>query len=73
MKIPKVLLSSENNGNVSLSVKGLVLMAIVAFLNWKGIVVEQNLLVDIINALAVVASAGMTLYGLSRKFYLSYK
>lgn len=68
MKIPKVLLSSTGSGNVSLTVKGLAVMAIVWFLNSKGYVVDQGVIVDVVNALAILASTAMTLYGLVRKF-----
>ena len=67
MNIPKVLLSSEGNGNVSLTVKGLVAMAIIAALNYYGITVDQGQVVDVVNQTAALIAGLVTLAGAIRK------
>ena len=73
MEIPKILQSSQNPENVSLTYKGLLLMAIMGVLNYYGITVDQNLIIDSLNALIIAGSALVTLFGLSRRIYNTYK
>lgn len=76
----KWFLSSSNSGDLSLTIKGvLVLVAplFVSFLRNKGIVISESVVVEnsmaVIEAILTSVSSIMIAYGLVRKFINYYK
>lgn len=67
MNIPSFFLSSEGNGNVSLTVKGLVVMTVIAALNYYGITADQGQIIDILNQIVALGAGLFTLAGAVRK------
>lgn len=67
MNIPKFLLSSQGDGSVSLTVKGLVAMTVIAALNYYGITADQGQIVDILNQIVALGAGLVTLAGAVRK------
>lgn len=72
MKYPKLLGSSKNSQELSLTIKGILLglvpLAVIIFTS-VGVDVTSGELTEIVNAIMAVVSAGITLYGLIRKFF----
>lgn len=66
-KIPKVLLSSENNGKVSLTVTGLAALLIIYLLESTGVTVDHGAVIALVNDLATWTALGITVYGGARK------
>lgn len=66
-KIPKVLLSSESNGKVSLTVTGLAALLIIYLLESTGITVDHGEIIALVNDLATWTALGITVYGGARK------
>ena len=65
--IPTVLQSSVDSTKVSLTLKGLAVLGILAILNYYGIVVDANEVTMFVNNVAIILSAIATLYGIARK------
>ena len=73
MNIPQWLLSSQNNGNISLTIKGVVVLLIVFVLSHYGITVDKGQIIDIVNQFALLAGGAMAFYGSARKVINAYK
>lgn len=67
-KVPKILLSSEGNGAVSLTVKGAVVLIVTVLLSYFGIVADNGDVASLINNIVTAIGAIMTVYGLIRKY-----
>lgn len=65
-EIPTFLLSSTGSG-ISLTLKSLAVLAIIAGLEYFGITADRGVVVDMVNQVATIVVAGFTLYGLARK------
>ncbi len=64
--IPPILLSSTGTG-VSLTIKSLAVLVIIAGLEYFGITADRGIVVEMVNNAATIVAAGFTLYGLARK------
>jgi uncharacterized membrane protein len=70
----KVLTSSSGSGNLSLTIKGLLLAlvpVIISIAKTQGIEVAESDVVNIINNIFTIASLIAVVIGLVRKIYLS--
>lgn len=68
----KLLGSSANPENISLTVKSVVVWlipGIIMLAKFKNIELQQDDLLNFANVLSTVVASTMTLYGLARKFY----
>ena len=65
--IPTILQSSENNGTMSMTIKGVALIALTYALTRYGITVDKGVVMDIVNQTATLIGMVMTLYGIVRK------
>ncbi len=63
MEIPRVLQSSENNQNVSLTFQGAAVLLAVYLFNQSGIDISQNEVLIVIETLTAFIGAGVALYG----------
>ena len=76
MSIPEIFKSSDNSGNLSMTIKGLLIGIIpLAILLAKtfGISLAETDLTEFINAGAIAATAFVTFVGLGRKIYYKRK
>lgn len=72
----KILKSSTGSGNLSLTVKGLLLALIpitISVANSYGIILDENTLFEGVETLFTAISAVMVFVGLVRKIYCSIK
>lgn len=72
----KILKSSTGSGNLSLTVKGLLVALIplaIAGANHYGIIIDENTLFDGVEQLFTAISAVMVLVGIARKVYYQVK
>lgn len=72
----KILKSSTRSGNLSLTVKGLLVALIpiaISVANYYGIILDENTLFDGVEQLFTAISAVMVLIGLGRKLYYANK
>jgi len=76
MNYQKYLGSSANPENLSLTVKSVgiwIIPAVLALAVSFGWEVKENELVELVNNLAILVAAAMTIYGIGRKIYLRFK
>ena len=67
MNVPQILLSSENNGNISLFVKSSLVYVITFVLLKNGYTPEQVDIVGIVNSLINIFAILGAIFGLMRK------
>ena len=76
MNYQKYLGSSANPDNLSMTVKSVgvwLIPAVLALAVSFGWDVKENDLVELVNNLAILTAAAMTIYGLGRKIFLKFK
>ena len=75
MKYNKLLASSKNPENLSLTIKGilLALVPIIIFIAQKNsVALSESEIVEIINAIAVALTSVMIILGLARKIFIKF-
>jgi len=68
----KFLASSQNENKLSLTIKSIgvwLIPALLALITYFGWDITQNDLVELVNNLAILAAATMTIWGILRKIY----
>jgi uncharacterized membrane protein len=74
-KYPKLLSSSANENNLSLTIKGLLVALvplIIAILRGFGVDMAEIEVTSVIDAIFGVVASVMILFGLARKLYYKY-
>lgn len=73
-KLHPLLGSSADPTKVSMTIKsigGWAVVGVISIASLYGVKLEQNVLLEIVNSVAFIASSFMTLYGLLRKVYFA--
>ena len=65
--IPKILLSSVGDGKISLTLKSAAVLIIITGLEYAGVTADKGIIIEVVNQIATIVSAGFILYGLARK------
>lgn len=72
MKLPKLLQSSANPENLSLSIKGFLVMLVPTILAISGVLgwsLTEGDILEVINAIVATIGGMFFLYGVARKVY----
>lgn len=73
MTIPTILQTSEGTGKLSLTVQGAAVLIITMTLAHYGITTENGDILAFVNAFVTIGSAGVTIWGLIRKYLNAVK
>ena len=71
----KFLSSSANENEISLTIKSIgvwAIPAVMALITYFGYDITQNELIDLVNNLAILVAAAMTIFGLARKIFYKF-
>jgi len=71
--LDKIIRSSTNSQKISLTIKSLIPFVIFGLGAFGYVNISQNDLVQVVEVIGTIVSAGFVLYGLVRKIYLNIK